>query len=93
MTLFDKTILNRFVLLPLQPQVDASIQARKTLDSNIKRRDDLSVIAESAGLGNITRTSHDKSLTHTYEYVNVFKKKLSTFRIIFAKIVDIYILL
>ena len=44
------------------------------LDFDTKKRDDLSVIAESAGLGNITKSSLEKSLTQFRKEIKSFKK-------------------
>ena len=47
------------------------------LDFDTKKRDDLSVIAESAGLGNITKSSLEKSLTQFRKEIKSFKKKMA----------------
>ncbi len=47
----------------------------RVLDFNEKKRDDLSVIAKSAGLGNITKSSLEKSITHFRKEIKSFKEK------------------
>lgn len=50
-----------------------AIKEHRVLDYNIKMRDDLSVIAESAGLGNITKSSLTSNLTHFQREIKAFK--------------------
>ena len=50
-----------------------AIKDGRVLNYNVKKRDDLSVIAESAGLGNITKSSLENNLSR-------FKKEVKSFR-------------
>lgn len=52
-----------------------AIKEGRVLDFNIKKRDDLSVIAESAGLGNITKSSLEKSLSQFLKEIKSFREK------------------
>ena len=61
-------------------EIKKAILDRRVLDFNEKRRDDLSVIAKSAGLGNITKSSLDKSLARFRKDVKSFKKKQNPLR-------------
>ena len=45
------------------------------LDFDKKRREDLSVIAKSAGLGNITEASLKKSVAQFRKFVNSFREE------------------
>ena len=52
-----------------------AIKENRVLDFNKKRESDLSVIAQSAGLGNITRSSLNKNLAQFKKEVNRFREK------------------
>ncbi len=52
-----------------------AIKDGRVLDYNAKKRDDLSVIAESAGLGNITKSSLKTNLARFRKEVNSFREK------------------
>lgn len=52
-----------------------AIKDGRVLDYNAKKRDDLSVIAESAGLGNITKSSLEHNLSRFRKEVNSFREK------------------
>ena len=52
-----------------------AIEDGRVLDYNEKRRDDLSVIAKPTRLGNITKSSLEKSISQFRKKVNAFKEK------------------
>ena len=52
-----------------------AIEDGRVLDYNEKRRDDLSVIAKPTRLGNITKSSLEKSIAQFRKKVNTFKEK------------------
>ena len=53
-----------------------AIEDGRVLDYNEKRRDDLSVIAKPTRLGNITKSSLEKSIAQFRKKVNAFKEKI-----------------
>ncbi len=55
--------------------VKSAIADGRVLDFDKKRREDLSVIAKSAGLGNITEASLKESLSHFRKFVNTFREE------------------
>ncbi len=52
-----------------------AIKDGRILDFNEKKRDDLSVIANPAGVGNITKSSLEKSLTRFRKEIKAFREK------------------
>ena len=52
-----------------------AIKDGRVLDFDEKKRDDLSVIANTAGIGNITKSSLDRNITYFKKEVKAFKEK------------------
>lgn len=55
--------------------VKSAISDGRVLGFDKKRREDLSVIAKSAGLGNITEASLEKSVAQFRQFINGFREK------------------
>ena len=75
LTIYERSFFEDGGRAGISDVVKSAIEDGRVLDFDKKRREDLSVIAKSAGLGNITEASLRESLAHFRKFVKTFREE------------------